>query len=335
MPAQANPTVAQLQVELITIPGQIAYPLSKKKCLIINPGTVAKDLLKEKVFKKNYVAEIWNEDSKIDLVSVLLFNNYDVVLIDPSSVYELDNEQIRHINNLRVNQIPIYNISSFYESLTKRVPTAHFTSNSLLNSDIFFVRKNRKFTVLKRIIDVAVSLFISPIALLLVLIAVLGIKLTSKGPAFFIQKRVGLKGEVFNIYKLRTMTHSVETVTKSHTVKNDVRITPLGKLLRLTKIDELPQIHNILNGDMSLIGPRPEREEIVAELVNKDPFYNLRHSIRPGVTGWAQVNNPTATPEQNLEKLEYDLFYIKNASASLDIKIILKTIKVVFTLDSL
>jgi lipopolysaccharide/colanic/teichoic acid biosynthesis glycosyltransferase len=310
------------------------YLSKPKQCLIINPGTVAAELLKEPAFAQMYSADVWSEDSKNNLISTLLFRSYDLVLIDPSSNIVLDNEQLSHINNLRVSQVQVYNISSFYESITRRVPTAHFTESALLNSDLFFVNRRKRYMFLKRAFDITISSLIAPIALALVLVAIIAIKLTSKGPALFVQRRVGLKGVPFNIYKLRTMSHTKEGKTKSHTIKNDSRITPLGKILRKTKIDELPQLHNILYGDMSLIGPRPEREEIVAELVKQDPYYNLRHAIRPGVTGWAQVNNPTATPEQNLEKLEYDLFYVKNASSYLDLKIILKTIRIVLTLDS-
>ena len=182
--------------------------------------------------------------------------------------------------------------------------------------------------------DILISLLILPFALGFTLIGMLLMKLTSKGPVLFMQKRVGKNGKVFTLYKIRTMTHSLKGYDQ-YTVKNDERVTPIGKFLRLTKIDELPQLLNIIKGDMSLIGPRPEKDDIVEELVKKNPYYHLRHTIRPGISGWAQVNNPTATPDKNLEKLEYDLYYIKNLSIFLDFRVLYRTAKVVLTLDSL
>ncbi|MBF9254110.1 sugar transferase [Pontibacter sp. 172403-2] len=310
------------------------YNVKLKKCLIVHPGEMASEFVKEPGLSNFYTVDFWDGTSQKDLATTLATNNYDVVLLDPSSTISLDKVQLKHINNLRVNQVSVYNLASFHENFSKRIPLAHFQS-WLINSDMFFVNSRTVFLFQKRMIDILVSLMLAPFALMLVLLAILGIMCTSRGPVFFIQKRVGIKGRTFKIFKLRTMRHMPDNVNASHTVKNDARITPIGHILRKTKIDELPQLFNILNGDMSLIGPRPEKEEIVAKLVEDAPYYNLRHSIRPGVTGWAQVNYPTATPEQSLQKLEYDLFYVKNASHSLDFKIILQTIRVVFTLDSL
>jgi lipopolysaccharide/colanic/teichoic acid biosynthesis glycosyltransferase len=128
---------------------------------------------------------------------------------------------------------------------------------------------------------------------------------------------------------------NVNIVDKNFTIKNDDRITKVGNFLRKSKIDELPQLYNILIGDMSLIGPRPERVEYVNDYNSINPYYHLRHKIRPGITGWAQVNNPKATPDDNLIKLEYDLFYIKNLSMKRDILIFFRTIKVILTFNSL
>jgi len=310
------------------------YNVKLKKCLIIHPGEMASEFVKEPGLSNFYTVDFWDNSSQKDLATTLASNKYDVVLLDPSSTVSLDKVQLKHINNLRVNQVSVYNLASFHENFSKRIPLAHFRS-WLINSDMFFVNSRTVFLFQKRMIDVFVSLMLAPFALMLILLAVIGIMCTSRGPVFFVQKRVGIKGRTFKIFKLRTMRHTPENANNGHTIKNDARITPIGHILRKTKIDELPQLFNILNGDMSLIGPRPEKEEIVATLIEDAPYYNLRHSIRPGVTGWAQVNYPTATPEQSLQKLEYDLFYVKNASHSLDFKIILQTIRVVFTLDSL
>ncbi|WP_162053470.1 sugar transferase [Pontibacter pamirensis] len=310
------------------------YSTKTKKCLIVHPGDMAYEFIKEPGLSNFYAVDFWDSRSNEDLVTTLTSTKYDVVLLDPSSNINLSKAHLKHINNLRVNQVAVYNLASFHENFTKRIPLTHFKT-WLINSDMFFVSSRNLFQLQKRAIDIGVSFILAPFALLLVLLAALCIKCTSKGPAFFIQKRVGMKGLTFSIFKLRTMYHSTDGANNRHTVKNDARITPVGKILRKTKIDELPQLYNVLCGHMSLIGPRPEKEDIVSILVEEAPYYNLRHSIRPGVTGWAQVNYPTATPEQNLQKLEYDLFYVKNASLALDFKIILQTIRVVFTCNSL
>lgn len=186
----------------------------------------------------------------------------------------------------------------------------------------------------KRIFDIVISLLLLPIALPIILIGALAMLFTSKGPAFFTQQRVGLNGKPFTMFKLRTMVHSKEGYI-NHTTKNDARITKAGAILRKTKVDELPQLINVLKGDMSLIGPRPERVEIVEQFNKINDNYNLRHLVRPGITGWAQVNKPLATPEENLEKLEYDLYYINNYSVKLDVQILAKTVGVVKKLESL
>jgi lipopolysaccharide/colanic/teichoic acid biosynthesis glycosyltransferase len=188
--------------------------------------------------------------------------------------------------------------------------------------------------VLKRTVDIIISLLALPFALPLIFVGGLLMAITTKGPIIFTQKRVGLLGKPFTIFKLRTMVHCKEGYL-NHTTENDSRITKIGNLLRKTKIDELPQLFNVLSGEMSIIGPRPERVDIVEKINQQHKHYQLRHLVKPGITGWAQVNKPTATPEQNLEKLEYDLYYINNYSIKLDVKILAKTVGVVKKLESL
>jgi len=178
--------------------------------------------------------------------------------------------------------------------------------------------------------DLFFVLCLAPIALPLILIGVLLTVLTSKGGAFFHQMRIGREGKPFKIYKIRTMVIN----DGGFTVANDARITPIGKILRFTKIDELPQLYNIFKGDMSVIGPRPEIPAYVEKYSEQMPFFGLRHMIKPGVSGWAQIHLPKATPEDNLKKLEYDLYYIKRYSISLDIKVLIETVKIVLTLNS-
>ena len=152
----------------------------------------------------------------------------------------------------------------------------------------------------------------------------------NKGPLFYSQKRVGKNGMVFKIYKLRTMIVGAEKGLPLWATKDDLRITPFGKILRKTRIDELPQFYNVLVGDMNVIGPRPERPEFVSMLEEKIPFYSLRHIIKPGLTGWAQVEYPYANTVEDQEmKLRYDLYYLKERNLLLDFKIVLKTINTV------
>jgi lipopolysaccharide/colanic/teichoic acid biosynthesis glycosyltransferase len=188
--------------------------------------------------------------------------------------------------------------------------------------------------VAKRLMDIMICIIVFPIALPLIIFGCLAMAITSKGPVVFTQKRVGLRGKPFTMFKIRTMVHSKNGYL-DHTIKNDARITKVGQILRKTKIDELPQLLYVVLGDMSIIGPRPERIDIVEQFSKQNEFYQFRHTVRPGITGWAQVNKPMATPEENLEKLEYDLFYINNHSLKLDVQILAKTVGVVKKLESL
>lgn len=195
-------------------------------------------------------------------------------------------------------------------------------------------RPSKKIMIIKRTMDLLISVLLLPIVLPIIFISCLLTRLTSRGPAIFTQQRIGLNGKIFTIYKLRTMIYNPEG-HQEHTVRGDKRITKFGKFFRKTKIDELPQLWNVLKGEMSLIGPRPEREDIVEQYAVQNNFYRIRHIIKPGITGWAQVNNPTATPEETIEKLEYDLFYINHLSVRLEFQILLRTIGVVSSLESL
>jgi exopolysaccharide biosynthesis polyprenyl glycosylphosphotransferase len=179
--------------------------------------------------------------------------------------------------------------------------------------------------------DIGVSFLALIIVWPLMGLIALAIKIDSTGPVFYRQKRVRQNDQEFELIKFRTMVHNAEGQTGAvWAKKNDPRVTRVGKILRLTRLDEFPQLINILKEDMSFIGPRPERPEFVRELKEKIPYYSLRHSVKPGITGWAQVNyRYGASIEDAIEKLQYDLFYIQNMSLLLEIRIFLKTIQVV------
>ena len=163
------------------------------------------------------------------------------------------------------------------------------------------------------------------------LLVALAVKCTSRGPALYHQQRVGLQGRVFMVHKFRSMRLDAERETGAVWARqNDNRVTPIGRLLRRSRLDELPQMWNVLRGDMSFVGPRPERPEFVSSLTREIPFYGQRHTVRPGLTGWAQVRFAYgASVEDSMEKLQYDLFYIKNRSISLDFFVLAKTVKTV------
>ena len=178
----------------------------------------------------------------------------------------------------------------------------------------------------KRIIDIAISLVGLTLTAPLIAIAAIVVKWESKGPAFYSQVRVGRFNRPFRIYKLRTMVNNSEKSGAQWATKNDSRITAVGKFLRKTRLDELPQFWNVLKGEMSLVGPRPERPEFVDDLGKEIPFYLQRHLVKPGLTGWAQINYPYgASVEDSYNKLTYDFYYIKNASMGLDLQIFLRT----------
>lgn len=185
------------------------------------------------------------------------------------------------------------------------------------------------YRIIKRGIDFFISIVLLIPAMLLCSISALFIILETKGNPLYIQERVGLNGKRFKIYKLRSMYSDAEKDGYQWAMKNDVRITKVGYYIRKTRIDELPQLVNILKGDMAFIGPRPERPEFIKEFLQDIPDFNDRLVIKPGITGWAQVNGGyELTPK---EKLEYDKYYIEHESLYLDVLILLKTIQVVFT----
>jgi exopolysaccharide biosynthesis polyprenyl glycosylphosphotransferase len=183
----------------------------------------------------------------------------------------------------------------------------------------------------KRAVDVSAAVIGLILAAPVLAVLAIAIRATSPGAALFRQMRVGLGGEVFTVYKLRSMCIDAEADTGAVWAQpGDARITPLGRFMRRTRLDELPQLWNVLRGSMSLVGPRPERPEFVRELAERIPFYGQRHTVKPGLTGWAQVRYTYgASVEDALEKLQYDLYYIKNLSVSFDLFIVFETLKTV------
>jgi len=231
--------------------------------------------------------------------------------------------------NCKMKGISIYDIPTFYEYFMGKIPIDHIKERWFLYSEGFRKIRSKVFKRLKRVIDLLSSLVLLIMTVPLGLIVALAVKLNSRGPIFFIQERVGENDRLFKLFKFRTMVTNAEEGDPKWAEENDPRITGVGKILRKTRLDELPQLINVLKGEMSLVGPRPEREFFILKLEKKIPHYALRFVVKPGLTGWAQVNyRYGASEEDAVEKLRYDIYYIKNMSLFLDFRIFLKTIKI-------
>lgn len=231
---------------------------------------------------------------------------------------------------IKTTGVHVNEISSFLERETGRVDLDSVNPSWLIFSDGF--SSGRRLSGLaKRLFDVAASSLLLLLSMPFILLFALLIKLESKGPAFYRQTRVGLFGQNYSVIKLRSMRSDAEIDGKAiWAEKDDPRITRVGRFIRKTRVDELPQTWNVLKGQMSFVGPRPERPEFVADLESKLSYYAERHMVKPGITGWAQINYPYgASIEDARHKLEYDLYYAKNYTPFLDLLILLQTIRVV------
>ncbi len=237
---------------------------------------------------------------------------------------------LKDLLRIRTTGVHVNEISTFLERETGRVDLDSVNPSWLIFSDGF--SSGRMFSsVVKRLFDIVASLLLLALTLPVLLLAVIAVKLDSRGPVFYRQRRVGLYSNGFDIPKLRSMRTDAEAAgTAIWAEKNDPRITRVGRILRKTRIDELPQCWSVLIGEMSFVGPRPERPEFVSALEEKLPYYAERHMVKPGITGWAQINYPYgASIDDARQKLEYDLYYAKNYSPFLDLLILLQTLRVV------
>jgi exopolysaccharide biosynthesis polyprenyl glycosylphosphotransferase len=226
--------------------------------------------------------------------------------------------------------VKIYEMPNFYEKIAAKIPVNHTSNRWIGYADICGIEKNSYNTKMKSILDKVIALIYLMIGLPLLILVAVAIKIDSPGTIFYVQKRIGLSGNPFNIIKFRSMHVDSNNNLEFAYQKKDPRITRVGKLMRYFRIDEIPQLWNILRGEMSFIGPRALIEDEVSNFSPKIPYFTLRHSIRPGITGWAQINyRHGATLEDGLAKLEYDLYYIKNKSFLLDARIVLKTVWIV------
>lgn len=226
----------------------------------------------------------------------------------------------------RLSGIVVEEVVSAYERVTDRVPVRFIQDRWLLLEQGFSLYSKEVVRKLKRTMDIILSALLLLILWPLLLVVAVLIRRDSPGPAIFRQARVGEGKKEFTLYKFRSMVQDAEKQGAVWAQENDTRVTQIGRWIRRLRIDELPQLFNVVKGDMSLVGPRPERMEFVQKLEQTIPYYYLRHTVKPGITGWAQIMYPYgATQEDALNKLEYELFYIKNMSLLLDVKILCRT----------
>ncbi len=236
--------------------------------------------------------------------------------------------------HVRMSGFGVYDLSAFIEQQTGRVDLGTLNPSWLIFSDGF--RSSRRTALIaKRLFDVAASSLLLLLSAPILLVTAIAIRLTSPGPIFYRQERVGQFGETFEVLKFRSMRVDAEKDGRPQWAqKGDPRVTTVGRIIRSSRIDEIPQIFNVLRGDMSFVGPRPERPFFVNELAQKIPFFNERHIVKPGITGWAQLNYPYgASEEDSRHKLEFDLYYIKNYTLFLDLLILIQTVRVVLWQD--
>ncbi|MER8603917.1 sugar transferase [Mesorhizobium sp. M1156] len=243
---------------------------------------------------------------------------------------DLSDEWERYIADRALSGTPVYHVKQISESLTGRVEIEHLSENTLGS-----LNPNQAYLKIKQAIDWASALFVLVVFSPLLLFVAIAVKIDSPGPALFRQKRMGYRGHPYEVYKFRTMKLSDTAADEKEaamTKPGDTRITRLGQFLRKSRIDELPQAFNILRGEMSWIGPRPEALVLSNWYEAELPFYRYRHIVRPGITGWAQVNQGhVAAVDDVLEKLHYDFYYIKNFSPWLDVLIVFRTIRTMLT----
>ena len=242
----------------------------------------------------------------------------------------LSEQMVRELMDMRLKGVHVYSIADFCEQFWQKIPPAYVQDDWFAFTAGFNILHNRIKAKLKQLIDIVAAAVMIVISLPITLPIAIAIKLSSQGPIFYSQVRTGLNGKKFRVYKFRSMYQNAESKGIQWAKEKDPRITTVGSFIRLTRIDELPQLWNVFKGEMSLVGPRPERPEFDLQLRDQIPYYDIRYLVKPGITGWAQVCYPYgASVEDAYQKVAYDLYYIKNYSLFLDLVIAFKTLRVV------
>jgi sugar transferase (PEP-CTERM system associated) len=243
---------------------------------------------------------------------------------------KFNEKEVSTLMNYRASGASLHEFTAFYEQFQFKVPVLHLKHGWFMQGGGFDLLQNAIGLKLKRLLDFVLAVVLLVVLSPVFLFTAIAIRLDSKGPVFYSQTRKGLNDINFSVHKFRSMGVDAEKEGVKWAENNDPRVTRVGKFIRNARIDELPQLWNVLKGEMSFIGPRPERPEFIRQLEKEIPYYDLRHLVMPGITGWAQVMYPYgASVEDAREKLQYDLYYIKNFSLLLDFVILMKTLRIV------
>ena len=306
----------------------------KKRIVFIGENGYTDDLMESIKKDSQYKLSDFLKDKDLNVLTKKILNlceNKKVdIIVDFTSNLLYDAKLVNKLLEYKLGGIQYYNYLEFYEMYENKLPVSNLSPKWFLENTGFEIYYNSFNLKAKRILDIIFALLIGICVIPIMIIAAIIIKLESKGPIFFIQERIGEGNKPFKIVKFRSMTTDAEKNGPQWASKNDNRVTKWGKIMRATRIDELPQLWNVLRGEMSFVGPRPEREFFIKQLEKEIMYYNLRHTVKPGLTGWAQVMYPYgASIEDAYRKLQYDLYYIKNHDILFDVKILLKTITIV------
>ena len=323
-------TIFQIAFRYIVIMGVV----EKERVVFVGENDYTQDLLESVKKDGQYVfaASLNNTDMKAlgkEIVEMYKTKKFDV-LVDFTDKLLGDPKLTGKLLQYKLEGLQYYNYLEFYETYENKLPISHLSPKWFLENTGFEIYHNNFNLKAKRLLDLFFAMLIGIFAAPVIILAAIIVKLESKGPVFFIQERIGEGNRKFNIVKFRSMTTDAEKNGPQWASKNDNRVTKFGKIMRATRIDELPQLWNVLRGEMSFVGPRPEREFFIQQLEKEIPYYNLRHTVKPGLTGWAQVMYPYgASVEDAYRKLQYDLYYIKHHSIPFDVKVLLKTVTIV------
>ncbi len=306
----------------------------KQKILFVGENSYTKDLLESIKNDDQYKLMGFLKDEKDETLQKIVLKMCAVgkidIIVDFGEDLLKDPKLVDILLQYKLSGLQFYNYLEFYEMYENKLPVSHLSSKWFLENSGFEIYYNNFNLRAKRLLDLIFAIIIGICTLPLMIMAAIIVKIESKGPIFFVQERIGEGNKKFNIVKFRSMTTDAEKNGPQWASKNDNRVTHWGKIMRATRIDELPQLWNVLRGEMSFVGPRPEREYFIQQLEKEIPYYNLRHTVKPGLTGWAQVMYPYgASVEDAYRKLQYDLYYIKHHDIIFDIKVLLKTITIV------
>ena len=315
----------------------------KKKNVLIFGSNHIENNIQEDIIRSldyNYVGYISNNKSRAteyligsyeQMEEIIYQKKIDILVIVKDIKSPGFKKYMKRIFDLKINGLKIMNYEEFNEDIQKKIDINKINEEWLLQSNGFDILNNEVQRNIKRGMDLMLALILMVILSPLALIVSIIIKLESKGPVIFKQMRIGENMRPFKVYKFRSMRlHDPEKYSK-YTLDNDSRVTKFGKFIRKTRIDELPQLWNILKGTMSFVGPRPEWDILAKDYARQIHYYNLRHLIKPGITGWAQVMFPYGESlDDAKKKLEYDLYYLKHQDFILDVLVVVKTAKAVF-----